>query len=219
MSEPRRVPDDPVAFRHPDFVLSVLVGSFLSFGYANREAAFWAPLYREDGLFEWLTFYGFVVAAVLFGAAAWRSIRLGTASHGSQWLWLSFALISILIAGEEISWGQRVFGWQTPDWLAEANKQNETNVHNLVQIGWWYPFIATAMTVVMVVARWRLRPRAPEFYRRAFPPLVQWPSLAFIFVWTVFLYQGEVVEEIAAFWSILFSAHLYRLARDPCTAP
>jgi hypothetical protein len=33
--------------------------------------------------------------------------------------------------GEEISWGQRIFGIQTPPLLAELNEQQELNVHNL----------------------------------------------------------------------------------------
>ena len=37
--------------------------------------------------------------------------------------------------GEEISWGQRVFGIETPEFLAEANAQKETNLHNLVVKG------------------------------------------------------------------------------------
>ena len=32
---------------------------------------------------------------------------------------------------EEVSWGQRLFGWQTPAALAEVNVQHETNLHNL----------------------------------------------------------------------------------------
>ncbi len=33
--------------------------------------------------------------------------------------------------GEEISWGQRIFGWGTPEPLCETNWQGETNIHNL----------------------------------------------------------------------------------------
>jgi hypothetical protein len=32
---------------------------------------------------------------------------------------------------EEISWGQRIIGWETPDFLEEINLQDETNIHNL----------------------------------------------------------------------------------------
>jgi len=32
---------------------------------------------------------------------------------------------------EEISWGQRIFGWETPGWMSKINIQNETNIHNI----------------------------------------------------------------------------------------
>lgn len=31
----------------------------------------------------------------------------------------------------EISWGQRMFGWDTPEWLEAINAQGETNLHNI----------------------------------------------------------------------------------------
>ena len=35
-------------------------------------------------------------------------------------------------AGEEISWGQRIFGLESSDFFKENNAQGETNFHNLV---------------------------------------------------------------------------------------
>ena len=34
--------------------------------------------------------------------------------------------------GEEISWGQRIFDWETPEYFLANNKQEETGLHNLV---------------------------------------------------------------------------------------
>ena len=33
--------------------------------------------------------------------------------------------------GEEISWGQRIFGIETPEYMRTANVQEELNIHNL----------------------------------------------------------------------------------------
>ena len=33
--------------------------------------------------------------------------------------------------GEEISWGQHFFNWQTPTLFSDYNNQNETNLHNI----------------------------------------------------------------------------------------
>lgn len=51
--------------------------------------------------------------------------------------WLAMGLMSILalvlfvMGMEEISWGQRVFQWQTSSYFSEHNVQGETNLHNL----------------------------------------------------------------------------------------
>jgi len=34
--------------------------------------------------------------------------------------------------GEEISWGQRILNFETPEALKQVNLQNETNIHNIV---------------------------------------------------------------------------------------
>lgn len=35
------------------------------------------------------------------------------------------------LAGEEVSWGQHLIGWQTPEELKQINDQRETNIHNI----------------------------------------------------------------------------------------
>jgi hypothetical protein len=78
---------------------------------------------HEDGLFEWLTsllyFTSFVLLFRTFLVN--RNIFL-----------LLLALVMFFGAGEEISWGQRVFGFATPEKIDSVNAQHEFNVHNLV---------------------------------------------------------------------------------------
>jgi hypothetical protein len=40
------------------------------------------------------------------------------------------ALSCLYIAGEEMSWGQHFFNWNTPEYWAAVNRQDETNLHN-----------------------------------------------------------------------------------------
>jgi len=47
----------------------------------------------------------------------------------AYWI-LLVTLACIYIAGEEISWGQQLVGWGTPEWVKEVNDQRETNLHN-----------------------------------------------------------------------------------------
>ncbi len=55
----------------------------------------------------------------------------GAAPRGLSPLMVCFAAGFLYIAGEEASWGQHWLGLDTPEWLAEVNYQQETNVHNL----------------------------------------------------------------------------------------
>ena len=44
------------------------------------------------------------------------------------------AISCLYIAGEEMSWGQHFFHWNTPEYWAEVNRQEETNLHNTYAI-------------------------------------------------------------------------------------
>ncbi len=41
-------------------------------------------------------------------------------------------VMCIFVAGEEMSWGQRILGFETSDWWKTLNPQDETTFHNLV---------------------------------------------------------------------------------------
>lgn len=115
---------------------SVWVGLPLSFFAAalglrgfGSEAAFVWFVNDERGPGENAT-------AVFALAAAGLSVALARSRgiRSVRWLRLGFYLtagLGVLLAGEEMSWGQHFFGWQTPEWLGTLNKQNETNVHNI----------------------------------------------------------------------------------------
>jgi hypothetical protein len=54
--------------------------------------------------------------------------------RGHRWLaalYVVAALGAVFVAGEEISWGQRILGFVTPGELEDVNRQGETNVHNI----------------------------------------------------------------------------------------
>ena len=84
----------------------------------------------EDGILEWLT-----VIIILF--CAFLCFRSATCLWSIRPKLFILSLITIglgfiFCAGEELSWGQRIFSIDTPEWLKERNQQNEINVHNLM---------------------------------------------------------------------------------------
>ena len=44
---------------------------------------------------------------------------------------LFITLACIYTAGEALSWGQHIWGWESPQWAMTANDQQETNIHNI----------------------------------------------------------------------------------------
>ena len=46
----------------------------------------------------------------------------------------------VFVAGEEISWGQRIIGLATPDFLIDLNAQGEFNVHNINTLIRWFNY-------------------------------------------------------------------------------
>ena len=86
-------------------------------------------LAAEDGLSEWATVVMYL-AGVLLAAHISLSIRRSRHPRISL-LHGAFALVLVVAVLEEVSWGQRIFGWTTPKSLAEVNFQDETTVHNI----------------------------------------------------------------------------------------
>ncbi len=75
-------------------------------------------------------------AALFFGAAA-LAIHLVVATRDSmpgvyRLLYASFALAAVFVALEEISYGQHLFGWHSPEYFREHNLQGEVNLHNML---------------------------------------------------------------------------------------
>lgn len=115
------------------FVLPIyiVVGSALIKWHYEHEV--FNKLKREDGLFEYITFFAFAGGSAL-AARAWfktRSLALPKLiKRGLMTFFLALALVSGVIAGEEISWGQRIIGFETPEQIAARNTQDELTLHN-----------------------------------------------------------------------------------------
>ena len=83
----------------------------------------------EDGFLEYATVVGIVAGLVLCIQ------RVVTLRHVRQIRFLTMttmlALACLFGAGEEVSWGQRIFGIQSPEYFLNHNLQQETGLHNL----------------------------------------------------------------------------------------
>ena len=84
-------------------------------------------LRSEDGPLEWMQFIEYAFSSLL---AFLVFIRQKRKKEVNTIIWLMIALLSFLIAGEEISWGERFTGIGINS-ISNLNVQGETNFHNL----------------------------------------------------------------------------------------
>lgn len=71
-----------------------------------------------------------LLPAIYYALRGWRLRRHLPARWLGMWLMIC-AAGSLYFAGEDLSWGQHLFGWETPERLREINDQQETNLHNI----------------------------------------------------------------------------------------
>jgi hypothetical protein len=91
-------------------------------------AAWEAAVDTEFGIFE-LTTVAYCLIAVVFAAMALRRRRV---MPGPMGVFIVLGLLAALyLGGEECSWGQTYFQWETPEIWVEKNRQEETNLHNV----------------------------------------------------------------------------------------
>jgi hypothetical protein len=92
-------------------------------------------LSKEDALVENLGAFFSLTASFLFLFCYFKSEAetnrfLGQSTRRNVWF-LALAALMFVCFGEEISWGQRIFGLETSEILEELNAQKEINLHNL----------------------------------------------------------------------------------------
>lgn len=223
-------------------------------GRRTARAVFWLPLVgavavalaaldttvflavvREDGPVEWLQFALFLATSVFLAIASMRLARRGE--------FLAAVLIGIGalgmfgIAGEEISWGQRLLGLETPESLAAVNHQNEINVHNITS----FPMqrIGNYLQLVLggagLLLPWLTRTRRPlvrgRLFRLLSPPLFVTTGFGLLFAYRAvrFLWDNEAMRVVKygewpeltfAFGLAVFAFLLVRsLGRERVTTP
>lgn len=145
----------------------------LFYGLLATSGAAVSFLVAEDGPIESIGTLGLLVGAGGFAFAA-RYARRESRTPVNRLRVALLVLVAIglfVAAGEELSWGQRILGLETPDALAERNVQGEINLHNLsglegrmdilFQLFWMGGFIALP---IAVAASGRLRERLEPLF-------------------------------------------------------
>ena len=153
---------------------------------------------QEDRFLEWFTFWSFFIAAAVFlrNAADDRRRR-----GGIPWFAAGLGLFCLLVGLEEISWGQRLFGYQPPDYFLEQNFQQEFNLHNVVgtdvrMLGMLLVLIGYGVLMSAIATIPRIGDRLYEWHVVASPAglIPGFGVTAAIYAWYPQSFTGEWVE-------------------------
>ena len=158
-----------------------VAGSCLALAVALPSA--WARLGREDGLVETLSVFAFLALSV---AAVTRILR---SPRGARAPSIVMVLVGIFGAGEELSWGQRVFDIEPPEFFLTHNAQREFNLHNLVQPPWDAILGVAVILAFCFSPLWRERSWARRLVARGVP----WPRAVHLAVLVGCLVAGLAV--------------------------
>ena len=179
-------------------------------GFEHVWFAFAAYISEEDGLLESATAVVLLVCAALLVSGIRRAgaidRRLGVGVT-------ALAIVCFLLLMEEISWGQRILGFETPDEIDQINAQQETNLHNMF-VGYNQLIrLAIALVIATVLidrARWVGWLRFPGFDRLMPPAAAIYfvPSLLYAHTY------DELFEEVVGLFLLVYVIDLRRRLRD-----
>lgn len=173
-------------------------------------------IYEEDGVFETATAVvllicvGFLIVAGV--QRAWPKNRPLACSM------FFMALVCIFLFLEEISWGQRIFGWETPDHLGEINKQSETNLHNI--FSGYNQFIRLCIALLISSALIGRQTFMGWLDRLRLAPLMP-PHAAIYFVpFLIYAHTyDELFEEVVVVFLAVYAVNLYRRLESEGRSP
>jgi hypothetical protein len=146
-------------------------------------------------------FYGLAFILALFVTRRqWQESR--------QWmalLYLGFCAGLFFLIGEELNWGQRIFGWSTSDSFAEINKQGETNLHNIYGVGATFKWVqmlvgAYGTLLPLVPLFWRIPARWQKVFSLLVPHYTLVPYFGLLFVWRLY---RNLVPDLQAFYFVI----------------
>ena len=117
-------------------IVYIALAAYIALAYSSLAMGngLLAVVIPEDHYFELIGAFAFLVTSLFFFygfRVARKTLDKSWVSIMKQLVYLGLALLFFFGAGEEISWGQRILGFQTPETLSQVNRQEEFNLHNL----------------------------------------------------------------------------------------
>ena len=177
----------------------------------GRLGPFVQGLFAKEGPFEAVTFVLELIGALLCFAAAWNwRLQSPAWLRIPRVLFAALGLLLFVVSMEEISWGQTVFGFATPETWSQINYQHETSLHNLVDKSvltstWKLVAVLFGAGVLAIVALAARFPRSLAAIIAPHPALV---PLALCASYAGARLHAEMIELLI---SVFFAFYTYRI--------
>lgn len=206
-------------------IIAVLLGIYqiyylLTFGETHDKIAI--PLTLAEGSLE--KYYAFLLLFSIFLLiiSILRINKKHFLSKLRRKIYLLIIMISVIIIpilGEEISWGQQIFHWESIGVFNDYNLQNETNVHNFLPpsllVRYIYPIVGSCSFLILFLMWIIPKNRNSYLFNLFFPH----PSLFFLtlimMVVSFFGGGGETFEQLFAIFVFLYSFRVFMCLTFP----
>jgi hypothetical protein len=177
---------------------------FLPFGIFKS----WAT--GEDGPAEWLQFAGYAGAFVCCVRVLWQRRRRW---RSLSWLaWLALTLFCLYVAGEEVSWGERIGGWGI-EAVRQINAQKETNFHNIPAVQNYMHVSFIAAGLLFGYGGWRWMPAVDALPARRFSLYFLIVALFYAYFDLSWISHAERIRNDQEGIEVLFALGLFQHAR------
>jgi hypothetical protein len=183
----------------------------------------------EDKFFEWLTFVIYLIGGLVFAKVVMQLLarKKKTLLVVLLLLYSLFGAIGYCgIAGEEVSWGQRLVHFKTPERYIDYNSQGEFNLHNNEKIfnkiyhiyGLVSLYALVSPVFYMALKRWIKKPIPSTFVRILtfrwyhgvyFVPTLIYVAYRIYYQTSAYDIWEESTEALFATGMMLYAAHVY----------
>jgi hypothetical protein len=166
------------------FCASLVLLSIASVIYLFPNDVF-AELSKEDHLIEYLQVFMLLLGAFWAGRCAYLFYKSRNFIHCTIFFLSAVGLF--FIAGDEISWGQRIFGVETPESFKAINTQEEITVHNLESFAGFVSYFYMSIGLYGGLM-WILQKRIPRLQKTPFLYYIP-PAYCAVFYLSSFFYN------------------------------
>ena len=168
---------------------------------------------REDGVIEYLT-----ASFLLFASTKLFFLFLKIYKKYSVFNFglLSYSLVLFFGFGEEISWGQRIFGIQSPSFFSENNFQGEINLHNMMVMGvdlnrWIFTYVLVLIFTFyfLITPIMYYKNKFPKTIVNRFSFLIPNYLYSSIFLITTLIINLNLAEKVSEVWECSFAVTIF----------